>query len=179
MSCVLFVFAFVFLFVFVFVKWPRVTWQQTVCGEAPGNSNNHINKLARHPTMASFKVSSTEYCSNIADCNNRLFNTIWITLQHIFGQSVHKIAFSAFQAQKYEFEILLTFVTSCDWCRNNWLEAQAGNEFHFCRVFCNSAVLPMINTQSSNCVWVFNWRAVHKWRGLSQLWSFPTLPILQ
>ena len=92
MYCVLFVFAFVFVFVFVFVKWPRVTWQQTVCGEAPGNSNNHINKLARHPTMASFKVSSTEYCSNIADCNNRLFNTIWITLQHIFCQSTHKIA---------------------------------------------------------------------------------------
>ena len=37
----------------------------------------------------------------------------------------HKIALSAFQAQKYEFELLLTFVTSCDWCRNNWLEAQA------------------------------------------------------
>ena len=92
MYYVLFVFAFVlvfalvFVFVFVFVKWPRVTWQQTVCGEAPGNSNNHINKLARPPrlpTMASFKVSSTEHCSNIADCNNRLFNTIWITLQHI------------------------------------------------------------------------------------------------
>ena len=44
----------------------------------------------------------------------------------------------------------------------------AGDEFHFWWVFCNSTVLRMINTQSSNCVWVFNWRTVHKWKGGGQ-----------
>ena len=60
--------------------------------------------------------------------------------------------------------------TFADFCYQLWLMQKQlirspGDEFHFCWVFCNSAVLPMMNTQRSNCVWVFYWRAVHKWKG--------------